>query len=227
MCGRYSVAPAGSAAQIADVFGAIQRVELTARYNVAPSQDAPIVRIDERGELELVMLRWGLVPWWAQDIKVAFTNINARAESIATKPAFRDAFRYKRCLVIATGFYEWQKTGSKTKQPYNVRPTDADVFAMAGLWERWRSPANERVETFCIITTNAAPTIETIHDRMPVILPPSTWRLWLDPDASSDRLSALLRPYPAELLVAHKVDARVGSPANDDPSCVAPLIGSG
>lgn len=226
MCGRYSVAPAGTAQDVADLFEAVPRAELTARYNVAPSQDAPVVRLGRTSERELVMLRWGLVPFFAKDMKVGFANINARAETVASKPAFREAFRARRCLVVATGYYEWKPTGGKTKQPYNIRPRDAEVFAMAGIWERWKNPTGQATETFAIIVTDAPPAMADIHDRMPVILPVRAWPLWLDPDASPERLTALLRTYPAEELQAYAVSNRVGSPKNDDATCIAPLTPS-
>lgn len=226
MCGRYSVAPPGTAEDIAELFEAIDRGDLAPRYNVAPSQNAPVVRLDGTSEREIVSLRWGLVPFFAKDAKVGFSNINARAETVADKPAFREAFERRRCLVIATGYYEWQPTGNKTKQPFNIHPIDAPVFAMAGIWERWKGPAGDGIQSFAIITTGAATGLSAIHDRMPAILEPASWSLWLDPDAPRARLTGLLKPYPGERLEAYRVDARVGSHKNDDPACVAPLAES-
>lgn len=223
MCGRYSVASPGTAQDIAELFEAIERTELKARYNVAPSQDAPIVRLDRNSERELTSLRWGLVPFFAKDLKVGFANINARGETVNTNRAFREAFERRRCLVVATGFYEWQKTGAKTKQPFNIHVADAPVFAMAGIWERWKPPAGDALHTFAIITTEAAPSIATIHERMPVIVPPESWALWLDPDASLERAKALLKPLDDDRLNAYPVSTRVGSHVNDDPTLIVPL----
>jgi putative SOS response-associated peptidase YedK len=220
VCGRYSVSSDASPEEIADLFDvAVSDNALAGRYNVAPSQAAPVLRLGRDGNREIVMLRWGLVPPWAKDIKAGFSNINARAESIATKPAFRDAFAHRRCLVIATGFYEWQGEG-KAKRPFNVHLSDSGLFGMAGVWERWKAPPGDWIETFAIITTSASAPIASIHDRMPVIVPPHSWTLWLDPDASPDRLSTLLRPEPA--VVAYEVSTRVNSPKNDDAACLAP-----
>ena len=223
MCGRYSVAPTGTAEDIAELFEAIHRPDMRPRYNVAPSQDAPVVRLTRSAEREIASLRWGLVPSFAKELKVGFANINARGETVATSRMFRDAFARRRCLVIATGFYEWQKTGAKSKQPYNIQVVDAPVFAMAGIWESWKPPSGDAVHTFAIITTEAAPRIAAIHERMPVILPRDAWPLWLDPDASTERARALLRPYPDEGLYAYAVSPRVGSHLNDDAALIAPL----
>ena len=223
MCGRYSVAPVGTAEDIAELFEAINRAELRPRYNVAPSQDAPVVRLDRHAEREIVSVRWGLVPFFARDAKVGFANINARGETVATSRMFREAFERRRCLVIATGFYEWQKTGAKTKQPYNIEVVGSPVFAMAGIWERWKPASGEPMSSFAIITTEAATSISAIHERMPVILPRDAWPLWLDPDASPERAQALLRPFPGDGLLAYPVSPRVGSHVNDDPACIAPL----
>lgn len=228
MCGRYSVAPEPNARAIAEVFDATVFETVPVRYNIAPSQTAPVVRLSVEGERELVMLRWGLVPSWAKDLKVGFSNINARSETIATKASFKDAFAKRRCLVPATGFYEWRtevrerdlfgEPTSTVKQPYNIVPTAGALFAMAGIWERWHD-----IETFCVITTEATPSLEAIHERMPVILPSESWTPWLDPDAPTERLERLLRPYAA--MRYYPVSSAVGSPRNDDPSLIAPLAG--
>jgi putative SOS response-associated peptidase YedK len=202
MCGRYSVAPEPNARAIAEIFDATVHETVPVRDDVAPTDVAPVVRLDERGERELALLRWGLVPSWSKDLKVGFANINARGETVASKPAFREAFAKRRCLVVATGFYEWRtdvverdlfgEVTKTKKSKQHITSTEGPVFAMAGIWERWKD-----LDTFCIITTDATPSLEAIHDRMPVILPAGTWPLWLDPDAPTTRVQNLLRPYAA------------------------------
>lgn len=191
------------------------------RYNIAPTQDVAVVVAGERGP-RIGTLRWGLVPYWAHDPAIGNRLINARAESVADKPAFRDAFRSRRCLVLADGFYEWQRTApGKPKIPVFVRLPDGRPFAFAGLWERWRPPGGEPLYTCTIITTDAAPAVRPVHDRMPVILPPDRRRQWLDHDAKAADLLALLHPY-AGALDAYPVSTLVNSPENDSPDCVSP-----
>ena len=167
------------------------------------------------------MLHWGLVPAWAEEPKVGGQMINARAESAATKPVFREAFRRRRCLVPADGFYEWKKLTSG-KQPYCIRGRDHQPFAFAGLWERWLgSDAYPPIESFTILTTEPNALLRPLHDRMPVILDPGDFDLWLDPAIGEpDRLRRLLSPFPDDRLVAYPVSTRVNRPANDDPSCL-------
>ncbi len=170
----------------------------------------------------LDVMRWGLVPFWAKDIKVGFANINAKAEGIDTKPAFREAFEQRRCLVPFDSFYEWKKLG-KDRQPYAVALANRRLMALAGLWESWRSPAGERVRSFAIVTTAPNPLIAELHDRMPVILSPDDWPVWLgETPADPDRLKSLLVPYPAEDLIIWPVDKRVGNVKNKEPSLIEP-----
>ena len=195
-----------------------------ASWNVAPTDSLPVVRYDARaGERSLDVMRWGLVPFWAKDIKVGFSNINAKAEGIDTRPAFREAFQRRRCLVPLDNFYEWQKLG-KERQPYAVALADRRLMAMAGLWESWRSPAGERLRSFAIVTTAANALLAPVHDRMPVILGPENWPLWLgEAPANPAHLKALLAPYPADDMVIWPVDRRVGNVKNNDPSLVEPV----
>ena len=195
-----------------------------ASWNVAPTDSLPVVRYDARaGERSLDVMRWGLVPFWAKDIKVGFSNINARAEGIDTRPAFREAFQRRRCLVPLDNFYEWKKLG-KDRQPYAVALADRRLMAMAGLWESWRSPAGERLRSFAIVTTAANELLAPVHDRMPVILGPENWPLWLgEAPANPARLKALLVPYPADDMVIWPVDRRVGNVKNNDPSLIEPI----
>jgi putative SOS response-associated peptidase YedK len=231
MCGRFTQA------QIAEldreVFKLLEIPRLEPRYNVAPTQDVAVVREGGRGEERrgergsrgrtLAFIKWGLVPHWTDDPTIGNRLINARAETADQKPAFRDAFRERRCLVPADGFYEWQRT-SHGKQPYYVRLADGGVLAFAGLWDRWVSPDGEPLESFTILTTKPNDVVAPIHDRIPVILPPDGYDRWLDPAAVRRRdLEELLQPYPADAMTAYPVSRYVNSPRNEGPQCVEPL----
>src|SRR6516164_5168288 len=188
-------------------------------WNVAPTDPMPVVRYDERDQQRsLDVMRWGLIPYWAKDIKIGFSTINARAEEVDTKPAFREAFQRRRCLVPLDNFYEWKKTGTG-KQPYAIALADGRLMAMAGLWETWRSPQGERVRSFAIITTVPNELWAELHNRMPVILAPETWPLWLgERSADPEQLKSLLKPYPADDMVIWPIDRRVGNVKNKDPA---------
>ena len=233
MCGRYTLS--SPADLIADLFGLTEMPELALRFNIAPTQEAPVVRVrkeagnsEATGRRRLDLLRWGLVPFWADDPKIGNRMINARAESVATKPAFRRSFERRRCLVVADGYYEWKKEGVG-KQPYRVHRPDDRPFAFAGLWDRWYDRGGGQpgdappLDSFTIVTTDASPEIAGLHDRMPVVVDPADFDLWLDP-ATTDlvRLEALLRPSAADL-EAYPVSRLVNSPSNDAPECVLPL----
>ena len=189
-------------------------------YNVAPTQRvAAVVSDGETRKLE--MLRWGLIPPWADDPEIGSRMINARSETATEKSSFRKPFRERRCLILADGFYEWQKSSSG-KQPYYIRMEDERPFAFAGLWERW-SREGEEIRTCTILTTEPNDLVKDIHNRMPVILPPEDYALWLDPDIQeTDAISPLLKPYSAEEMQAYPVSRSVNSPANDDPRCIEP-----
>src|SRR5215470_13711419 len=180
-------------------------------WNVAPTDSLPVVRYDRKArQRSLDLLRWGLVPRWAEDIKVGFANINAKAEGIETRRAFREAFRQRRCLVPVDNFYEWKKT-ERGKQPYSIALADRQIMALAGLWETWRSPAGERIRSFAIVTTTPNELCVELHDRMPVVLAPAAWPIWLGEEpAELPELKALLAPYPSDEMVAWPVSARVG-----------------
>ena len=221
MCGRFTLRT--PAYKLAEAFGVEVRVNLAARYNIAPSQDIAALRAAGDSGRELAMLRWGLVPSWAKDPAMGSRMINARAETVAEKPAFRAAFRQRRCLVLADGFYEWQKTPDGSKQPYLMARPDGEVFTMAGLWERWQPPGGEPLETCAIITTEANGTLAPIHHRMPVIVAPGDRDAWLDPaPPSAEALSALLRPAPDDDLAPLAVDRHVNNARHDDPACIEP-----
>ena len=236
MCGRYSITSPPEAIQ--RVFQVPELPNLPARYNVAPTQEVPVVRVggdpegpEADGGRHLVQLRWGLVPFWADDVSIGAKMINARAESAAEKPAFRAAFRRRRCLVVADGFYEWKAppkdaTGQEgqRKQPYRIEFPDRRPFGFAGLWERWTNPEDQSVlETCTILTTEANAELQAIHPRMPVMLSPDSFDAWLDPDADAETAKGLLAPYPEGALTAYPISRRVNAVKNDDPSILEPL----
>ncbi len=217
MCGRFTQA------QIAEldreVFKLLEVPHLEPRYNVAPTQDVAVVR-ELEGARSLSLIRWGLIPHWAKDPTIGNRMINARAETVPEKPAFRDAFRLRRCLVPADGFYEWART-PRGKQPHYLRMTDGRPFAMAGLWDRWHAPDGP-IESCTIITTGPNDLVRPLHDRMPVILAPEDYEQWLDPEGNTAELAALLRPYPAGAMRAYPVSRFVNDPKHEGPACIAP-----
>lgn len=211
---------------LAVVFGVDQLLtDFTPRWNIAPSQEVPVVA-SPRGTRSLSALRWGLVPSWADDPKVGYRMINARSETAATKPAFRTAWKHRRrCLIPATGFYEWQKSGQPKgpKTPFWIHMADGRPFAFAGLWETWKGKDGETspLHSFTILTTSPNPYLAKIHDRMPVILGEEReWDRWLDPEVESDAVTDLLRPYPPEEMHAYPVSTYVNKPGNEGPECV-------
>jgi putative SOS response-associated peptidase YedK len=216
MCGRYVLSATGE--QIAEHFGLATVMRIAPRYNIAPTQQAPVVRIARSGERELLLLRWGLVPFWAKDPAIGQRQINARAESLASRPAYREAFRRRRCLVPATGFYEW-KPGPRRKQPYLCRLPHGAVFAFAGLWELWRSPEGEVVQTFAIVTADASDALRALHDRMPVIVPEADYALWLAGDAP-ERLVVAPEAPP---LAIEPVGLAVNNVRNEGPELAVPI----
>ena len=193
------------------------------RYNIAPSQNSPTLVVKEDRRV-LVMMRWGLVPFWAKEASIGYKMINAKSESFTEKPSFRKPFKEKRCLVLADGFYEWEKTDKKNKVPYRFILKNRQPFAFAGLWDVWKTPEGDTLLSFTIITTRANELMERIHDRMPVILHEKDEAKWLDPEfKDTEKLSSLLQPYPSEQMVAYKVSTIVNSPKNDTPSCIEPV----
>jgi putative SOS response-associated peptidase YedK len=194
-------------------------------WNVAPTDNLPIVRYDAKaGSRTLDLMRWGLVPYWAKDIKIGFSTINAMAETVDTKPVFREAFQRRRCIVPVDNFYEWKKLGPKEKQPYAIALADRSLMALAGLWETWRSPGSEVVRGFTIVTTTPNELCAEIHTRMPVILSPEAWEPWIgETEKDLDDLKALLVPYPADRMTAWPVSTRVGNVKNNDASLIEPV----
>jgi putative SOS response-associated peptidase YedK len=224
MCGRFvQKTPLG---EIRVLFETANPVPNAApRYNAAPTDSLAVVRFNpQTRERALDLLRWGLVPLWAKDLGFGPKCINARSETVATNNIFRDAFERRRCLVPADGFYEWQKRDGKT-QPYAIVPQAGEVFAFAGLWERWKNPADGGiVRSFTIVTGLPNALCRPIHDRMPVILARETWPAWLgEAEASPKELLALLQPYPAERMRAYKIGPAVGNVRNDEPGLLEPL----
>jgi putative SOS response-associated peptidase YedK len=198
--------------------------ELKPRYNIAPTQTVFAVRVNEAGKREAALLHWGLIPSWADDPKIGYRMINARSETAASKPAFRHALRRKRCLIAASGFYEWQKTGTKQKQPYYIHRRDDKPFAFAGLWEAW-SKGEEPIESCTILTTEANDLMRPLHDRMPVILDLKKYDRWLDPGVQeAKKLESLLVPYSEDDLVAYPISTWVNSPRNQGTQCIKPVV---
>lgn len=223
MCGRFS--QTASPDIIAEQFQVSDLPLIQPRYNIAPSQPVVAIRIDpDTTTRTLVLLRWGLIPSWAKDPKIGNQCINAKAETVAEKPAFRSAFKKRRCLVIATGFYEWQ-VQERTKQPMWIGLRSKRPFAFAGLWEHWMPTDGEPLETCTIITTEPNDLMASIHNnRMPVILAPASYDQWLDPTfQQAEPLKALLRPYSSEELTVHPVSTLVNNPRHDAPQCLEPV----
>ena len=191
------------------------------RYNVAPTQPVPVVRVVE-GKREFALLRWGLIPPWVKDPRTFTLLINARGESVNEKPAFKNAMKRRRCLFPADGFYEWKRSGER-KQPYFVRLKSGQPMAFAGLWETWMGPNGEEQETAAIVTTTASRSIAHIHDRMPVIVPPEAFDFWLDPNVDGLTAAAAIAPAPDALIEAFEVSSAVNRTANDSPALLAPL----
>ena len=222
MCGRFTLNKSGEA--IASAFQLTEVPQVQPRYNIAPTQLVPtVLHTAENNNRQFHQLRWGLIPSWAKDPQMGARLINARAETVTEKPSFRSAFRQRRCLVIADGFYEWQRQERK-KQPFYFQLQNGQPFAFAGLWERWRSPDGEEIQSCTILTTEANEILRPIHDRMPVILDSKDYDLWLDPEVqNTEPLQQLLRPYPAKAMTSYAVSTKVNNPANNTPECINSL----
>jgi putative SOS response-associated peptidase YedK len=199
-------------------------LELKPRFNAAPTDVLPVCRLNRSGSREIAMLRWGLIPYWADDPKIGYRTINARGETVATAPAFRAAFRKRRCLVPASGFYEWKKLAGGGKQPYLIQMRDGSPFSFAGLWERW-DKGEAPIETFTIITGEPNSLAAELHDRMPVIIGPEDYDAWLTATDTTIP-QALLQPFPSQLMTAYPVSTKVNSTKNDTPDLIEPLAPS-
>lgn len=221
MCGRYTLRTRLN--ELLQFYSVESQLQWEPRFNIAPSQSIAAIRNDPDGDKrELAALRWGLIPSWADDIRIGNQLINARAETIVTKPSFKQASKSRRCLVLADGFYEWKKSG-KTKQPYFIQMADERPFVFAGLWERW-AKSQPAIESCTIITTTPNALVADIHDRMPAILSEATATLWLDRNVKdTDTLTPLLVPYPADKMVAYPVSPFVNSPQHDSADCIQPI----
>ena len=221
MCGRFTLSQ--SAEAIASVFQLNQVPTLEPRYNIAPTQPVATVLQTSARERQFQLLRWGLIPAWAKDATMGSRLINARAETVAEKPSFRSAFRHRRCLVIADGFYEWRRQDGK-KQPFYFRMQNQQPFAFAGLWEHWQDPKGEAIDSCTILTTEANELLQQIHERMPVILNPKDYDLWLDPTVQKlEQLQQLLQPYSSTAMTSYPVSTKVNKPTNDTPELINSL----
>jgi putative SOS response-associated peptidase YedK len=214
MCGRYLIITTPEAIRL--FFQYPEQPNFPARYNVAPTQPIPIVRLAE-GKRQFALVRWGLIPAWVKDPRGFSLLVNGRGESVNEKPAFRNAMKRRRCLIPADGFYEWNDHGGR-KRPYVVRPRAGGPIAFAGLWESWMGPNGEEIETACIITTEANSDVAHIHHRMPVIIPQEAFDLWLDPNVDLLTATALIAPAPIGLLEAYEISTAVNRVANDSPA---------
>jgi putative SOS response-associated peptidase YedK len=223
MCGRYRLS---RRKQLVEEYfdSASDEPEWTPRYNIAPTQPVPVIRQNAKEpRRELSLMRWGLIPSWAKDPSVAAQMINARSETAATKPAFRDPLTSRRCLIPADGFYEWVRSG-KAKQPYCFEVNDGELFAFAGLWDRWKDPSGQWVKSCSILTTTPNAVTSAVHDRMPVILDRVDYDLWLDPGMKNvDVVSETLKPCAARMMRCYPVSTRVNYVANNDAECSKPV----
>lgn len=225
MCGRFRIARKKEILEAEfDADSALDDLDWVPRYNVAPGQELVVVRQDKAEPVRCFSrMRWGLIPSWTRDSAIGYKMINARAETVATAPAFREPFRSQRCLIPADGFYEWERAG-KEKIPFCFTLTDESVFAFAGIWDRWKGSQGPWIETCSILTTKPNRLVQNIHDRMPVILSRDIYDLWLDPGFTDvDELQSLLKPYPADAMRRYRVSQRVNQVKNDDPECAAEI----
>ncbi|MEM7254202.1 MAG: SOS response-associated peptidase [Pseudomonadota bacterium] len=226
MCGRYAIRTSTPelAALLGDeptLYGNQIDSQSLVSYNVAPTQTVVAVRLTDEGR-EFSSMRWGLIPSWAKDKKIGYRLINARGETVKGRPAFRTAFRHRRCLIPASGFYEWKAIG-KTRQPYYFSMRSGEPFFMAGLWETWRGDDEIRLQSCTIVTTSANSVVAAVHKRMPVILHPDVRNEWLAPDTDPARLEALLTPFAPDTMQCFPVSQHVNKPQNNDPECIAPV----
>jgi putative SOS response-associated peptidase YedK len=218
MCGRYVLN--STPAELVTRFGLDECADFSSRYNIPPGTDIPVIRQSPEGKRVLHMLRWGLVPHWAKDPNIGAKLNNARGETVAEKPSFRDAFKRRRCLIPANGFYEWKAEG-KVKQPYYISLRSGETLAMGGLWESWKAPDGSILRTACIITTAPNEVMEPIHDRMPVIVAPENWQSWLN--GMPEEVAGMVTPYRDDALQAWPVSRRVSKTQEDDAGLIEPI----
>lgn len=221
MCGRFTQRQ--PAAKLEKEFGVEEVPEVEARYNIAPTQSILGIRQAPDGR-EMSFLKWGLIPSWAKDSSMGAKLINARSETVTEKPSFREAFKRRRCIIPADGFYEWKRTDGR-KQPFFFHMSDDRPFGFAGLWDRWQSPEGEVIESCTILTTEANEVLIPVHDRMPVILHPETYELWLDDDPRKASLrEELLRPFPASDMASYPVSNSINSPRNQGAALIEQVV---
>jgi len=223
MCGRYRLSRRKQI--IEEHFDSVDwQDDWSPRYNIAPTQPVPVIRQHPKEPVrQISMMKWGLIPNWAQDASGAARTINARSETAAEKPAFRDPFRFRRCLIPADAFYEWKRTGS-AKQPYCFEVNEGELFAFAGLWDGWKDSSGNWIRTSSILTTTPNAVTASVHDRMPVILDPGSYDLWLDPGMQNAAvISELLKPFDARLMRCYPISTRINHVANDDAECSRPV----
>src|SRR5262245_51633091 len=223
MCGRYRLSRRKQI--IEESFDTADwQDDWSPRYNIAPTQPVPVIRQHPKEPVrQISLMKWGLVPNWARDASIASSTINAKSETASEKPAFRDPFKYRRCLIPADGFYEWKRSGS-SKQPYCFEVQNGEVFAFAGLWDGWKDADGQWIKTCSILTTLPNAVTATVHNRMPVILDRECYELWLDPSVTSvEVISELLKPFDARLMRCYPISAKVNHVANDDEECSRPV----
>jgi putative SOS response-associated peptidase YedK len=223
MCGRYRLSRRKQLVE--EYFDSVSdEPDWAPRYNIAPTQPVPVIRQHPKEPVrELSLMRWGLIPSWAKDSSAAARMINARSETASTKPAFRDALKSRRCLIPADGFYEWMRM-EKTKQPYCFEINNGELFAFAGLWDRWKDAGGNWIKSCSILTTTPNAVTSAVHDRMPVILDADSYDLWLDPGMTNvAAASDLLKPCDARQMRCYPVSGRINHVANDDAACSAPV----
>lgn len=220
MCGRFSLVATGE--DVAEHYQLPEVPFVAPRYNIAPTQPVAAIRLDHAGQREFTFFQWGLIPSWAKDPSMGSKMINARAETASEKPAFRAAFKRRRCLLPATGYYEWQQTNGR-KQPMYIHEAGGGILSLAGLWEIWQSADGGLLETCTILTTTPNALMEPIHNRMPVIVDALDYGMWLDLETPLDQIQHLLRPFDPASLAAHPVSTAVNRPQNDTAECIAPL----
>lgn len=220
MCGRYRLT--AKERWLSEYFRIpAEDIDWAARWNVAPTDEVATIRQDRKEpKLRFAKMRWGLIPYWAKDMSIGVKAINAASETAAEKPAFREPMRKRRCLILADGFYEWKKIGPKNKQPYNIGMADDGLFAFAGLWDKWKDPDGKEIVSCTILTTEANALLKDIHERMPVILSPDAYDIWLDPGVTDPaEVGDLLKPFDARLMRIYPVSSTVNKVENDGPEC--------
>ncbi len=223
MCGRFALVTEKHILELLFELDYSLDFEIKSRFNIAPTQQVPVVRLSAaEDKRELALLKWGLVPFWAKDETIGNRLINARAETVREKPAFRDAYKKRRLLIPASGFYEW-KSEAAGKQPYFITTKSKELISLAGLWERWDKGPDQPLETFTILTTEPNPLVAELHNRMPVIIPPQSFGAWLDPLTGEDHLQQLMKPYPEDHLTYYPVSRLVNKSTTDLPAMIEPL----